>query len=64
MLRLEFERRKRGWTQTELAYQASMTAADISRYEKGRMKPYDSHILRLSMVFDITPNKLMEEVKG
>jgi transcriptional regulator with XRE-family HTH domain len=60
MLRLKEERLRRGWTQQDLAYHARMAAADISRIESRRLKPYPSQLARLSRVLDISPEELMQ----
>lgn len=62
LLRIKAERLKRGWTQTELAYFARMSSADVSRIESGRMVPYRGHALRLARVLDLQPAELLVEV--
>jgi transcriptional regulator with XRE-family HTH domain len=62
MVRLKAERLKRGWTQQELGFYASVSAADISRIERGWMKPYPGPAARLAQVLGLTPKELLEEV--
>ena len=63
MLRIELERRKGGWTQTELAYYAKMSMADISRIERGWLRPYNGMAKRLSDVLKLSVDDLTKEVK-
>ena len=63
ILRVKAERLNRGWTQTELAYFARMSSADVSRIESGRMVPYPSHARRLARALSLKPSQLMETVK-
>lgn len=60
MLRLKAERLRRGWTQTDLAYHARMTAAEISRIETGRLRPYPGQADRLSCVLGLRLEDLLE----
>lgn len=64
MLRLQAERQKRGMTQTELAYLARLTQAEVSRIERGYARPYPSQALRLSRVLGCKPDQLLEEADG
>ncbi len=63
LLRIKAERLNRGWTQTELAYFARMSSAEVSRIETGRMVPHRGHALRLARVLDLQPSELLEEVE-
>lgn len=63
MLKIEHERKKRSWTQTELAYHANMSSQDISRIERGWLKPYNGMAKRLSKALGIPANELTEEVR-
>jgi len=62
MLRIEHERKRRGWTQTELAYHANMSSQDISRIERGWLKPYNGMAARLSEALGIPADELTKEV--
>jgi ribosome-binding protein aMBF1 (putative translation factor) len=61
--RLEVERRRRSWSQTELAAKVGLTAADISRYERGWARPYPRQAARLASVLGIPVDKLTEVVR-
>ncbi len=63
ILRVKAERLKRGWTQTELAYFARMSSAEVSRIESGRMVPYPGHAKRLARVLGLQSSELLEEVE-
>ncbi|MGI6225758.1 MAG: helix-turn-helix domain-containing protein [Peptococcales bacterium] len=63
MLRIEYERRKRGWTQTALGYFAKVGPQDISRIERGWLKPYSGMAKRLSAVLGVPVEELTKEVK-
>lgn len=64
MLRIEFERRKRGLTQKQLGESVNprMSGADICRIEKGVLKPYPGHIKRLSSYLKVPENDLLKGV--
>lgn len=62
MTRLEYERKKRGWTQTDLAYHAKVSVPDISKIERGWMKPFPRYAKRLSEVLGIPEDELTKEV--
>jgi len=55
ILRIKAERLSRGWNQTELAYFAQMSSADVSKIESGRMVPYPGHAQRLARVLGLEP---------
>ena len=63
MTLMKAERMRRRWSQTELAFRTQLTAADISRFESGRMKPYPSQAARLSRVLEIDSGKLQDQVE-
>jgi transcriptional regulator with XRE-family HTH domain len=62
MLRVKFERLRRAWSQTVLAFRTGMSAAEISRIETGRTRPYPGQLLRLAAVLEVDPQALVEEV--
>ena len=62
MIRLKAERLKRNWSQQDLGYHARMAGADISRIERGWMKPYPGQAKRLAKVLKISGDKLLDEV--
>jgi transcriptional regulator with XRE-family HTH domain len=63
MLRLKVERLRRGWTQQDLAYHARMAAADVSRIESRRLKPYPSQLARLARVLGVSAEELMQSAR-
>lgn len=64
MLRLEFERRKIGFSQAELAKHCGVHAPDICKIETGRIvRPYPTHLKRLSDFFGIPGEELLREVE-
>lgn len=62
MLRLKYERRQLGWSQTVLAYYAGMSIGDISRIESGRLRPYPSQLTKLANILDVDEGELLLEV--
>jgi transcriptional regulator with XRE-family HTH domain len=62
VLRIRYERLRRGFGQVDLAFHARMQPADISRIETGRLKPYPSQLARLSSVLGVKPDALLLEV--
>jgi ribosome-binding protein aMBF1 (putative translation factor) len=62
MTRIEVERRRRRWTQIDLAYHARLTNADISRFERGQARPYPTQAKRLSAVLGIGEEHLLDQV--
>ncbi|MBO0846563.1 MAG: helix-turn-helix transcriptional regulator [Nocardioides sp.] len=52
-------RKEHGWSQAELAAKIGGDAAQISRYENGRITPSADVIGRLAEVFDVTTDYLL-----
>ena len=52
-------RKEHGWSQAELASKISGDAAQISRYENGRITPSADVVVRLAEVFDVTTDYLL-----
>jgi ribosome-binding protein aMBF1 (putative translation factor) len=62
MTKLEQARRRRDWSQTDLAAKAGrLSAADISRFERGWQKPYPAQAKRLARVLSLAPAELTTE---
>jgi|SoiMetStandDraft_5_1073268.scaffolds.fasta_scaffold3124348_1 transcriptional regulator with XRE-family HTH domain len=62
MTRLQEERRRRGWTQLDLAYHARVQPSEISKIENGRLRPYPGQLARLARVLGvIEPDALLED---
>jgi transcriptional regulator with XRE-family HTH domain len=62
MVRLRWERLRRGWTQAQLATRAEMTTPDISRIETGRLVPYPKQLIRMGRVLKVDPSTLLDEI--
>ncbi|MGH3496020.1 MAG: helix-turn-helix domain-containing protein [Nocardioidaceae bacterium] len=52
-------RKEHGWSQAELAAKIAGDAAQISRYENGRITPSADVIVRLADVFGVTTDYLL-----
>lgn len=62
MTRVEYERRRRGWTQTELAFHARLHQGEISRIECRRIIPTHLYRERLSRALGVAEEDLLDEV--
>jgi ribosome-binding protein aMBF1 (putative translation factor) len=62
VLRIKYERLRRGWSQGVLAYHASMSASDVGRIESGRSRPYPSQARKLASAIGLTLEELLEDV--
>jgi ribosome-binding protein aMBF1 (putative translation factor) len=62
VLRIAKERRRRGWTQTQLAAKARLSTSDVSRIETGRMRPYPVQAERLARALNLRVESLLDEV--
>ena len=60
--RMKAERLRRGWNQTVLAAKVGMSAADISRIESGRARPYPGQADRLAKVLKLAASRLQDQV--
>jgi transcriptional regulator with XRE-family HTH domain len=58
--RMRAERLRRRWTQTDLGSYARMSAAEISRIESGRLRPYAGQARRLAEILGLDPDQLQE----
>jgi transcriptional regulator with XRE-family HTH domain len=61
MLRVRFERLRRGWSQTVLAYHAGLSASDVSRIENGMQRPYPKQAAGLARALDMRVERLLDE---
>ncbi len=55
MLSVTRLREARGWSRSELARRAKMTAADVGKIEAGRLRPYDSQLRKLARALGVPP---------
>ena len=53
MIRLKDERRRRGWSQAELARRADLNAGTISLIESRRFRPYPGQIAKLARALGV-----------
>jgi transcriptional regulator with XRE-family HTH domain len=60
--RLEQVRRRRGWTQTQLAARARLHQGDISELERGRVRLGPKRMARLAKVLGIPAEELLVEI--
>ncbi|HKJ68550.1 MAG TPA: helix-turn-helix transcriptional regulator [bacterium] len=63
MLRVEHERKKRGWTKSEVSYRAKIALPNYSRLERKKREPFKPELERLSDVFGISAAELMMEME-
>jgi len=61
MTRIRDERKRRGWNQTDLAYFARVSQAEISRIESGKLKPSPGQLERLGRALGVRPDELAKE---
>lgn len=60
--KLEAFRKKRGWTQHDLAARVHTSRSAISNYEKNSRKPRVEMVERLAAAFEITRSDLLDDV--
>jgi ribosome-binding protein aMBF1 (putative translation factor) len=61
MTKMEVERRRREWSQADLAELADLSQPDISAFENGWRKPYPSQALRLAKALRLKASELTED---
>ncbi len=54
-MRLIEERKRRGWSQAELARRAHLNAATLSQIESGRLTPYGSQVQKIADALGLPP---------
>ncbi len=64
MTRIEFERRRRGWNQTALAYHARLGQCDVSRIERRMLILTPRIAERLAGALGLNPDSLLDEVSA
>ena len=57
--RLFVARRRRDWTQEELAGRCALFKTDISKYERGTAMPSAARLLRLADALEVTTDYLL-----
>jgi transcriptional regulator with XRE-family HTH domain len=62
MILIEAERRNRRWSQTVLAFHAETTQGEISKFERGLLRPRPATAARLSRVLGVPADALLREV--
>ena len=64
MLRMQQVREQKGWTKAELSRQAVIGETTLGQFESGRLKPYDSQLIKVAkaLEWDGDPKDLMDEV--
>ncbi len=62
MTKMERERRRREWNQTELAFHSRLAQADISRIERRRVIPTPTYLERIARALGLLPEEVLEEV--
>ena len=60
MTKIEFERRKAGLTQMELARMVGITPLSVALWENGKTKPSADNLLKLCAIF----NKQLTDIVG
>ena len=59
ILRLEYERRIRRWSQVKLAEKSRIPQKDISLIERGRLIPTEQQLVNLANALKITPASVL-----
>lgn len=62
MSRLQHERERRGWTQTDLAYRARLTQSEVSGMERGRLIVGEKRAARLVRLLGVPLGQLLADV--
>lgn len=57
--RLMIYRKRAGLTKTQLAEMAHVTVSSITKYENDVMKPDDDTMLKLSLILNVSANRIM-----
>ena len=63
LLRIEFERKNRGWSKLDLAAKTGIYPSDIYKIEEGKGYLWPKWAQKLEEIFDIPADKLLEEVE-
>ena len=57
IITLKKKRLDNGWSQFRLAAESGIHPSDISRFESGRLIPYDGQLQKLAKALDVPPAK-------
>lgn len=57
--RVRSAREAKGWNQTELAFYAEMSVAEISRFENGAREPRATGLVRLARALGVSSDYLL-----
>jgi transcriptional regulator with XRE-family HTH domain len=66
MLRITWERRRRGWSQAKLARRADVDQSLLSKFESERQRPYPRQLRRLARALGVPrefASRLSEQVQ-
>ena len=63
ILTIRSERKKRGWTLTEVTRRTGIATADLSALERGLRPPYPGWRRKLARVFRMAPQELFKVVE-
>jgi transcriptional regulator with XRE-family HTH domain len=55
--KLEVERRRKGWTRSELARRADLNSSTVSGLENGKLKAYEIQLNKLGQALGIAKSK-------
>jgi transcriptional regulator with XRE-family HTH domain len=58
-LRARFERQRRNWTLKQTAFFSTLTTAEISLIETGRLTPTDAQLEKLARAFRVSPPSVL-----
>ena len=62
MTRLEYERRRRAWNQTELGYHARLSQSQVSLFERRVMLPSAWTLEKIARALGVKPEGLLATV--
>ena len=57
------ERKKKGWSQEELAYKLEVSRQAVSKWESGLSDPSTTNLMALAKLFNMTPEDLLKEAQ-
>lgn len=57
-------RRRRGWSQAELARRAGLHPSTVSLIESQRLRPYPGQLAKLARALGVAPEEIEQETAG